>query len=284
MAVFSNQATLNYNGISTNSNIAYGEILDVLSVSKTAINESYTPGSTVTYAVSLRSTGTAALSGLTVTDDLGGYEFDDTTVYPLSYIDGSATLFVNGVLQPAPTVTAEAPLTITGISIPAGGSAVLIYQAQVTEFADPSDGGTITNTASVSGGGISTPIEDSETIGTESEAVLSISKSISPTQVTDNDRVTYTFVIRNSGTEEVVATDNAFVSDTFDPIVQDLVVTFEGETWTEGVQYNYDEATGVFTTVPGRLPVPAATVVRDPETGAYSVVPGTVTLTVTGTI
>ncbi len=30
MAIFSNQATLTYNGSSTNSNIAYGEILDVL--------------------------------------------------------------------------------------------------------------------------------------------------------------------------------------------------------------------------------------------------------------
>ena len=29
-AIFSNQATLTYNGSSTNSNIAYGEILDVL--------------------------------------------------------------------------------------------------------------------------------------------------------------------------------------------------------------------------------------------------------------
>ena len=32
MAIFSNQATLTYNGGSTNSNIAYGEILDVLTL------------------------------------------------------------------------------------------------------------------------------------------------------------------------------------------------------------------------------------------------------------
>ena len=37
MAIFSNQATLTYNGSSTNSNIAYGEILDVLAATKTAV-------------------------------------------------------------------------------------------------------------------------------------------------------------------------------------------------------------------------------------------------------
>ena len=80
MAIFSNQATLTYNGSSTNSNIAYGEILDVLVATKTAIEGSYTPGQIVTYAVTLRKTGNAALTGLTVTDNLGGYDFNGTTV------------------------------------------------------------------------------------------------------------------------------------------------------------------------------------------------------------
>jgi hypothetical protein len=57
MAIFSNQATLIYNGNSTNSNIAYGEILDVLAATKTAIEGSYTPDGLVTYVVALRNTG-----------------------------------------------------------------------------------------------------------------------------------------------------------------------------------------------------------------------------------
>ena len=40
MAIFSNQATLTYNGNTTNSNIAYGEILDVLTAAKTSIEGS----------------------------------------------------------------------------------------------------------------------------------------------------------------------------------------------------------------------------------------------------
>ncbi len=84
MALFSNQATLTYNGNTTNSNIAYGEILDVLVTTKTAVEGSYTPGQLVTYVVTLRNTGNVPLTGLTVTDNLGGYEFNGTTVYPLT--------------------------------------------------------------------------------------------------------------------------------------------------------------------------------------------------------
>ena len=284
MAIFSNQATLSYNRNTTNSNIAYGEILDAVAATKTAIEGSYAPGELVTYAVTLRNTGRTALTGLTITDDLGGFEFEGETVYPLTYEDGSATLFIDGVPQPNPTVTAGPPLVIGGLTIPAGGDLVLVYQARANALADPSAEGTIVNTVTVTGNGITTPITATETVNAATGPSLTITKSISPSQVVDNDRVTYTFVIRNSGNEAVVATDNASITDTFDPILTDLTVTFQGTTWTEGVQYTYDEATGLFVTLPGAITVPAATYTRDPVTGEYTVTPGVVTLTVTGTI
>ena len=284
MAIFSNQATLTYNGNTTNSNIAYGEILDVLTATKTAVEGTYTPGTLVTYVVTLRNTGASTLSNLTVTDDLGGYAFGGGTVYPLTYEAGSATLFIDGVLQAAPAVTAGPPLVITGLSIPGGSDAVLVYQARANDFADPAAGGTINNTVTVTGDGLNAPITATETVTAASAPMLTISKSISPAQVVDNDRVTYTFVIQNSGNEAVVATDNAAISDTFDPILSALSVTFDGATWTQGVQYNYNQATGLFTTVPGQIVVPAATYTQDPVTGAYTVTPGIATLTVTGTI
>ena len=284
MAIFSNQATLTYNGNSTNSNIAYGEILDVLAVTKTSVEGVYSPGEIVTYVVTLRNTGSAALTGLTVTDDLGGYDFNGTTVYPLSYEDGSVALFANGAPQPAPAVTAGPPLVISGITVPAGGDVVIVYQASVTDYADPTIEGTINNTVTVTGDGLSAPITATETVVADSGPELTICKSINPSQVVDNDRVTYTFVIQNSGNQAVVATDNAAITDTFDPILTDLVVTFNGTTWTAGTQYNYNEATGLFTTVPGQIVVPAATYTQDPVTGAYTLTPGIATLTVTGTI
>ena len=284
MAIFSNQATLTYNGNTTNSNIAYGEILDVVTATKTAIEGTYAPGELVTYAVTLRNTGNTALTDLTVTDDLGGYDFNGTTVYPLTYEAGSLARFVNGVPQTAPAVTVGPPLVISGINIPAGGDVVLIYQARVNDFANPAADGTIVNTVTITGNGINTPITATETVTAATAPALTISKAISPTQVVDNDRVTYTFLIQNSGNEPVVATDNAAITDLFDPILTDLVVTFNGAPWTEGIQYTYDQATGLFATVPSQITVPAATYTQDPVTGEYTMNPGIATLVVTGTI
>ena len=284
MAIFTNQATLTYNGNSTNSNIAYGEILDVLAATKTAVEGSYTPGQLVTYVVTLRNTGNASLNGLVVTDDLGGYDFNGTTVYPLTYENGSAALFSNGVPQPAPTVAAGPPLVFSNITVPAGGDVVIVYQAQANDYANPEVGSTIDNTVTITGDGLSAPITATETIDASVEPMLAISKSITPAQVVDNDRVTYTFVIQNSGNQAVVATDNAAITDTFDPILTALTVTFNGTAWTQGVQYNYSETTGLFATIPGQILVPAATYVQNPVTGAYTATPGISTLIVTGTI
>ena len=170
------------------------------------------------------------------------------------------------------------------INIPGGGDAVLVYQARANTFADPAAGGTVVNTVTVTGDGLSAPVTAEETVNVSAAPALTISKSITPSQVVDNDRVTYTFVIENSGNQAVVATDNAAVTDTFDPILTALTVTFNGTAWTEGVQYNYDSTTGLFATVPGQILVPAAAYTQDPTTGEYTAAPGVATLVVTGTI
>ena len=284
MAIFSNQATLTYSGGTTNSNIVYGELLEVLSATKTAVEDSYTPGNLVTYAVTLRNTGTTALTGLTITDDLGGYSFGTGTLYPLTYEADSLLVFVNGVLQTSPAVTAGPPLGITGITVPASGDTVIIYQARVNNFASPDTGATIVNNVTVTGGGLVSPVTATETITAQAAPALTITKSISPAQVVDNQQITYTFLIQNTGSIPVAATDNAVITDTFDPILSDLVVTFNGSPWTQGVQYNYNAATGVFTTGPSQILVSAATVTQDPVTGEYAVTPGTATLTISGTV
>ena len=112
---------------------------------------------------------------------------------------------------------------------------------------------------------------------------FSITKTITPAQVADNGRVTYTFLIQNSGNQPITAADAAAINDVFDPILTDLVVTFNGTVLAEGTGYTYNAATGQFATVPGVITVPAATYTQD-ATGAYTTTPGIATLTVTGTI
>ena len=279
MAIFTNQATLVYNGGSANSNIAVGEILEVLSAEKTAVEGTYAPGELVTYVITIRNTGTAAFTNLTVTDDLGG-----GVNAPLTYEAGTALYFVNGVLQAAPAVTAGPPLVFTGVSVPGGGDAVLVYQARANGFADPGLEGFITNTVTITGGGLTAPITATETVNAAIGPDLSITKTITPAQVADNGRVTYTFLIQNNGNQPITAADAATVTDLFDPILTDLVVTFNGTALAEGTGYTYDETTGAFSTVPGIITVPAATYTQDPATGLYTGTPGLSTLIVTGTI
>jgi hypothetical protein len=284
MATFRNQATLSYNGSSTTSNVVVGEITQVLSAAKYAPVDRYQTGDQLTFVVSITNSGTTPFGALTVTDNLGAYPFGTETRTPLTYVVGSVALYQNGVLQEDPAVTAGPPLVVSGIAVPAGGNVVLIYQARVNEFADPSGEGTITNTATVTGIGLSAPIEISETVSGESAVLLSITKAVAPVPVAENGRLTYTFVIENYGTRPAVATDNLIVTDSFDPVLTDLAVTFNGAAWTAPAQYTYDEATGLFATAEGQITVPAATVTRDPVTGAFTTVPGVATLVVTGTV
>ncbi|MBE6656366.1 MAG: DUF11 domain-containing protein [Ruminococcaceae bacterium] len=284
MAIFSNQATLTYSGGTTNSNVVTGEILDALSISKTAVGDTYRPGDTVSYVVSLVNSGAVTLSGITLTDDLGAYPFGMGTVTPLTYVDGSLLYYVNGVLQGTPTVNAGPPLSVSGISVPAGGNTTVVYSALLNEFAPIGAGGTVTNTVTATCTGLTEPTVAEETVNVVEEAVLSISKALSPTTVPENGVITYSFLISNTGNSEAVATDDVTVTDTFNPVLNDITVTLNGVTLTLGVDYTYDETTGVFQTTPGRITVPAATVTQDPATGAYTTLPGTVLLTVTGTV
>ena len=183
MAVFTNFATLSYNGITRNSNTVTGEIVETVAVEKTAVSTAYSAGDTLSYAVSLVNSGPTDVSGLTVTDDLGAYELDGATLYPLSYVDGTVRFIVNGELQAAPAVTAGPPLVFTGIDIPAGGSAVLIYEADVTGFAPLAPESEIINTVTVTGGGVSVPLTASAAVGTQDSADLMISKALSPAVV-----------------------------------------------------------------------------------------------------
>lgn len=285
MAQFTNQASISYNGLTANSNIVTGEITRVLSVSKTSVSGSYRRGDTLTYTVSISNTGSAPYTGLTVTDDLGAYTAGTTSVTPLTFAGDSVLYYVNGVLQASPAVTAGPPLSISGISVPAGGNALLVYRATVNDYAAPGAGGSIVNTASVSGGGLTEPISASETVTADTSALLSITKALNPTVVAENGQIAYTFTIRNTGAEAVDAAAALVVSDTFDPALKSPIsVTLNGDAWPETGNYSYNAASGAFATTAGRVTVPAAAYEQDTATGLWTVTPGVAVLTVTGNI
>lgn len=278
MPTFQNRATLSVGGNIINSNVVQGEITEVLRITKTAVNGSYVPGDTVTYAVSVVNTGTSPYTGLTLTDDLGEYPFGGGTLVPLTYAEGTVQVYVNGVLQPQPAVTD--PFSIAGLSVPVGGNLLVLYSAEVNRFAPPVADGTVTNTVTLTGGGLSTPLTAEAVITAENTPSLTINKAICPAVITDNGTLTYTFVIQNTGNTPVEATDGAVITDTFETTATGVEVTFNGTSWTEGTDYTYDNTTGLFTTT-GPITVPAATYTQDPETGEWILQPGVAELVVT---
>lgn len=284
MATFYNQATLSYNDTTTNSNIVTGELVEVLTATKTAIPANYRAGDRITYIVSIQNSGATAVTGVEISDNLGEYAFGNVTLVPLSYVDGSVRYYINGDITASPAVTAGPPLEISGITIPANGNALIIYQADVNAFAPLETASTITNTASITGAGLVNAVMATATVTADDSANLSITKSLSPETVTENGELTYTFVIQNTGNTAVTVADNAIVTDTFDPVLNPISVTFNGTAWTAPANYTYDTATGEFATVAGQITVPAATYTQDSVTGAWITQPGVSTLKITGTV
>lgn len=285
MAIFNNQATLEYNGNVTNSNTATGELLEVLSATKTAVTDNYTANDDVTYVINIVNSGDTEYKDLTVTDDLGSYLFKEgTNLVPLTYTDGSVHYYKNGVLQPAPTTAAGPPLVFSSIAVPAHGNVTIIYEAKANRFAPLSTDGEIENTVQIANATISTPITATETISTQNVASLTISKTICPDSVVENGELTYTFIIQNSGNTAITTSDTVSITDKFDPVLNPIEVTFNGTDWTQGTEYAYSNSTGIFASNPGFITVPAATYKQDPTDGYWIVTPGVSTLKIKGTV
>lgn len=283
MARFTNQAQLRYGNNIANSNIAVGEILEVLSATKTAVKNTYNQNDTITYVVSIVNSGNTALNGLTLSDNLGAYTFNTNTLVPLTYVNNTAKYYTNGTLQAAPAVTQGPPLSITGINVPAGGNATVIYEAALNEYAPLGIEAAVTNTATVSGTGI-TPVTAAETVNAEAAPNLAITKSVSPVPVTENGTLTYTFRIQNYGSVAATNTTGVVITDTFAPVLNNLTAALNGTAWTAATDYTYNEATGTFSSTAGAITVPAATYTQDSTTGAWVVTPGESTLVITGTV
>ena len=284
LITFTNQASLSYNNTVTNSNVTTGQIIEVLSISKTSLQTTYSADDTVTFIISIVNSGNTPFTNITLNDNLAGYTVGNGSAYPLSYVENSVRYFVNGVMQSAPAVSTAVALVISGINIPAGGNAVVVYEARITKYAPLEANSTITSAATIEGAGITTLISASETLNIEEEPQLTISKSLSPTTVSENGQITYTFVIQNYGNTAADADDNAIISDIFSPILGNITVQFNSATWAPTENYTYSEETGAFATVAGQVTVPAATFTQNAQTGEVSVEPGVSVLTVTGTL
>ncbi len=289
MAQFTNQATISYNGQTVNSNIVTGELTQALAATKNATVDSYRAGDILNYVVTIRNTGVTPYTGLTITDNLGAYQIGTPPtaieVVPLTYTGDAVLYYVNGVLQASPAVTAGPPMTITGINVPAGGTATIVYRARANEFAPLGTDGSIDNEISITGGGLNEAVTADESVDADTAAELTVLKALSPSNVVENGPITYTFTIQNTGATAVEADADLVITDDFTPALDaPITVTVDGTLLTQAGNYTYDADTGLFATTAGVITVPAATYTQDPTTGTWTVTPGVTVVTVTGTV
>ena len=138
-------------------------------------------------------------------------------------------------------------MTITGINVPANSEAQIVYSATATAYAPLNIEGSITNSISITGDGITEPIAATETVNAATAPALDIEKSLSPTIVSENGQITYTFTVTNKGNTAVTQADDIVLRDVFNPILKNIGVTYNG-TVLSNTGYTYNEATGVFET------------------------------------
>jgi len=285
--IITNQATLNYRygdelSVTTVSNIASATLNGSLDINKTSLNDGYRFDEVLTYVINLNNTG-AAISNITVTDDLGTYQFNGNSYTPLTYT-GTAQLFVNGVLSGGLTVNTVGNNLVFSIdSLPANSDAQIIYQVRVNGFADIECGSVITNTATTQCNCLCNILsESSNSLVAECYADVRIFKSICPNPIICGEEVSYIIDIYNYGN---IDAEDVVLTDTFNPILTDISVYANGVLIPQG-EYSY--INGVLTfPAPGsdyELIVPAATFTRNMQTGEYMINPGHLQITVSGNI
>jgi uncharacterized repeat protein (TIGR01451 family) len=276
MADITNQAKLTYsNNRSALSNIATGTFVAPYTITKAAVNNDYVSNDDVTYIVTINNTSPSALTNITVVDNLGAYTYGALTLYPLTFV-GPVLYYINGTPQANITPTQTTPiLELTVPTVPSNGSVTLVYEVEVNQFAPLDVDESITNAVTIPElDGISA----TATIFTEAIPQLAITKSISPNPIIDNQPVTYTFIINNYGN---TASSDVVLTDLFDPVLTDIVVTNDGTVLVEGDDYTY--AAGLLTILSGVLTVPAATFTQDAN-GVVTATPGSTTVVVTGIV
>ena len=273
----SNQANVSfsYSGatepLTNSSNIVRATVNDEygISVSLTSSSTHFRPNETITYFVKITNTGSQSLSNIIVNDELSAGN--------LNYISGTAQMIYNDTITTI-EATQSTPLVFTlPLTLPAGDSVIVTYNAtvdsvfttRITEIIN-----TVTVTANAGSGTVTD--SDSLTLLIEDYADVTIEKTQSSEVLNNNDVLTYTLTLTNSGNldaQSVVITDQLPAEFVVSSIVS------ENNNTTHAYQISeYDISSSNELTLPNSTGTP---IVVPAQTETVSNV---TTITITGTI
>ena len=242
MAQVTNQAhvSFSYDGdevVRTNhSNVVTTTIKDRYSllVEKTAADDCFRPGDTITYFVRVVNNGCACLNDFLVADTLGGDS-------GLSYVVGTARVFIGGeMISVSPTSTSPLNFSIPNV---VGKNDAFILQYNTVVSNDISvDVNEITNVVTVSASPCGCDCEDGD-LRIEESSEFTITKceyaEVLITKATTNDEVccgegvSYILTLTNTGT---IDARNVVVTDVLPEAFNLTEVSMENN----GVKYIYD--------------------------------------------
>ena len=199
-----NQATANFNGLTLGTPFfdTSPQVTNTVSAPSLTLAKSHTGsfigGQATTFTLDVSNVGNLGTDGSTVTV---------TDPFPAS----SFTSLANAGGDGWSCAIAGLTLTCTRSDVLAGGNSYppILVDATVQ---DPAPA-TVTNTATVSGGG-SAPATGSDGGGASGLADVSITKSVTPTTVFNGNTVTYTLTVQNAGPSSA---QDVTVDDPIDP-------------------------------------------------------------------
>ena len=288
MATIENFATVSYTsgGVTETkvSNLAEIGLNSSVTLTKTALGETYGEDAVLTYILTVINTSSAAIGNVVITDDLGTFTSGTLELTPLTYTP-PALLLINGQdtgAQLTVDSSTAGSVVFSFPSLPAGAIANIVYRATVNEFAPLELDSTIVNTATLDSDSDCAEGTATETVTVAEAANVSVFKQMSPNPVVCGDLVTYTIRIYNYGN---IPAENVVLTDRFDPAPTDISVSRDGVLLV-ATDYTYENG---LLTVPAQaggddVTVPAATFTRDATTGVVAVTPGMVEYVITGRI
>ena len=225
-----------------------------LTITKTASTATATPGSTVSYTITVTNTGQTLYSGATVTDPLTGV-LDDAAY------NGNAAATTGSVSFTSPT------LTWTG-SLNPGAAATITYS--VTVHSPDSGDGILANsvTSAAPGNNCLAGSTDPRCTTTVTVTALTITNTASVGTATPGSVVAYTVTITNTGQAPY---DGAVVTDPLSGILDDATYNSDATATAGSVTFTSPSLTWTADLAPGAAATITFTVtVNNPDTGDKS--------------